>query len=77
MTAGPAEIVGRWSHPMLRAEGTALLSAHQAIVKGVLESELEIDAIVGPRQVPFEPIFQMLEDRSFLLILLYELPYFL
>lgn len=64
MTVGPAEIVGRWSHPMLRAEGTALLSAHQAIVKGVLESELEIDAIVGPRQVPFEPIFQMLEDPA-------------
>jgi len=62
MTAGPAEITGRWNHPLLRAEGTALLSAHQAIVKGVVESELEVDAVVGPRQVPFEPVFAMLGD---------------
>jgi hypothetical protein len=59
-----AEIAGHWSHPLLRADGHALLSAHQAIVKGVLESELEIDAIVGPRQVPFEPVFQMLSEPA-------------
>ena len=59
-----AEIAGHWSHPLLRADGHALLSAHQAIVKGVLESELEIDAIVGPRQVPFEPVFQMLAEPA-------------
>ncbi len=59
-----ADIAGHWSHPLLRADGHALLSAHQAIVKGVLESELEIDAIVGPRQVPFEPVFQMLAEPA-------------
>ena len=62
MTAVSPEIGGRWNHPLLRAEGTAFLSAHQAIVKGVLESELEVDMVVGPRQVPFEPVFGMLQD---------------
>jgi Pyruvate/2-oxoacid:ferredoxin oxidoreductase gamma subunit len=59
-----AAIAGPWSHPLLRAEGTALLTAHQAIVKGALESELAVDAIVAPRQVPFEPVFDMLADPS-------------
>jgi len=26
-----------WSHPLLRAEGSALLSAHQAILKGAVQ----------------------------------------
>ncbi len=64
MTSASVEVVTNWNHPLLRAEGTALLSAHQAIVKGVLESEIEIDSIVAPRQVPFEPIFSMLPDPS-------------
>ncbi|MFM8640341.1 MAG: hypothetical protein ACKOEL_06870 [Planctomycetota bacterium] len=64
MTASPAELVGRWNHPLIRAEGTALLSAHQAIVKGVLESELAVDAVVGPRQVPFEPVLAMQGDAA-------------
>ena len=64
MTASPSMLPGQWNPPLLRAEGTALLSAHQAIVKGALESELAVDAIVAPRQVPFEPVFALLSDPS-------------
>jgi Pyruvate/2-oxoacid:ferredoxin oxidoreductase gamma subunit len=52
-----------WSHPLLRAEGSALLSAHQAILKGVLESELAVDAVLCPRTVPFEPVLSMLAEE--------------
>ena len=62
MSPANGETAALWSNPLLRAEGTALLSAHQAILKGALESELEVDAIVGPRQVPFEPVFGLLAD---------------
>ncbi|MFO0782267.1 MAG: hypothetical protein U0636_01100 [Phycisphaerales bacterium] len=58
------EVVANWSHPLLRADGTALLSAHEAILKGALESELEIDAIFAPRRVPFEPMFSMLAEPA-------------
>jgi Pyruvate/2-oxoacid:ferredoxin oxidoreductase gamma subunit len=58
------DYVANWSHPLLRADGTALLSAHEAILKGALESELEYDAIYAPRRVPFEPIFDMLPDPA-------------
>ena len=64
MSPANGETAALWSNPLLRAEGTALLSAHQAILKGALESELEVDAIVGPRQVPFEPVFGLLDDPN-------------
>lgn len=63
MTQAPVPAVANWNHPLLRGEGTALLSAHQAILKGVLESELEVDEVLAPRQVPFEPIFEMLGEE--------------
>jgi Pyruvate/2-oxoacid:ferredoxin oxidoreductase gamma subunit len=58
------EAVANWNHPLLRADGTALLSAHEALLKGALESELEIDAIYAPRRVPFEPIFTLMADPA-------------
>ncbi|MFO0962966.1 MAG: hypothetical protein U0625_08685 [Phycisphaerales bacterium] len=64
MSSASAEFVANWSHPLLRAEGTALMSAHQAILKGVLESEIEIDLVIAPRQVPFEPVFTMLDEPA-------------
>ena len=51
VTASPSILPGQWNPPLLRAEGTALLTAHQAIVKGALESELAVDAIVAPRPI--------------------------
>jgi Pyruvate/2-oxoacid:ferredoxin oxidoreductase gamma subunit len=64
VTASPSILPGQWNPPLLRAEGTALLTAHQAIVKGALESELAVDAIVAPRQVPFEPVFALRSDPA-------------
>jgi Pyruvate/2-oxoacid:ferredoxin oxidoreductase gamma subunit len=49
---------------LVRHEGLCYLSAFEAMVKGALESELEIAIMSGPRQGAFSPIFEMSESPA-------------
>lgn len=42
-----------------RSEGRALLSAHEAIIKGALEAETPVHLIVGPRGGSFAEVFRI------------------
>jgi len=49
---------------MTQFEGTALLSAPEAILKGVLESEMETAILAGPRRSGFRSIFDVATDAQ-------------
>jgi hypothetical protein len=45
-------------------EGRRLLTAQGALVKGALESELEIGVIAGPQTAPFVTLFEIPADEQ-------------
>ncbi len=49
---------------LARAEGRDLYLATDAILKGVLESEVPVGRLVGPPRPPFLPLFRRLEEPS-------------
>ena len=58
-----------WSPPLARADGFALCTAAEAILKGFLETELDVHLIVGVRRAPFDGVFRAAELESNQLIL--------
>ena len=53
--------VTQWSPPLARVDGSALCTAAEALLKGFLETELDVHVIYGVRRVPFETVFRAAE----------------
>lgn len=53
-----------WTPALARVDGEVLTSAFEAMVKGALESEVEIRALHAPRRAPFEPVFRLLAEEA-------------
>lgn len=58
-----------WMIPLGRADGHALCTASEALLKGFLESEFDVHLIVGVRRAPFEGVFEAAESEAPQLIL--------
>ncbi len=56
--------VTQWSPPLSRVDGSALCTAAEALLKGFLETELDVHAIFGVRRAPFETVFRTAELES-------------
>ncbi len=54
----------KWSAPLARADGHALCTAAEALLKGFLETELDVHAIIGVRRSPFDGVFRTAEIES-------------
>jgi hypothetical protein len=53
-----------WTPPVARAEGFALFTALEALLKGSLECEQDVHVLLGPRRQPFEPVFRAAESSE-------------
>ncbi|MSR69516.1 MAG: hypothetical protein EXS17_04140 [Phycisphaerales bacterium] len=68
MDASPTALP-TWTIPLGRVDGRALCTASEALLKGFLETELDVNLIVGVRRVPFEGVFDAVESELPQLIL--------
>lgn len=59
----------KWSPPLARVDGFALCTAAEALLKGFLETELDVHAIFGVRRPPFDGVFRTVELEANQLIL--------
>ncbi len=59
-----AESAWRDASPLARVDGPVPLTAAEAILKGVLESELPFHRLIGPPRPPFLPIFRRAAESS-------------
>lgn len=59
----------QWSPPLARVDGSALCTAAEALLKGFLETELDVHVIFGVRRAPFDTIFRAAELEANELIL--------
>lgn len=64
-----AEAAWRDASPLARVDGPVPLTAAEAILKGVLESELPFHRLIGPARPPFLPIFRRAAEESAALLL--------
>ncbi len=64
-----APLLPTWTIPLGRADGYALCTASEALLKGFLETELDVSLIVGARRGPFEGVFECAEGAQQQLIL--------
>ena len=61
--------VTQWSPPLARVDGSALCTAAEALLKGFLETELDVHVIFGVRRAPFDGLFRAAELEANELIL--------
>ncbi len=59
----------QWSPPLARVDGFALCTAAEALLKGFLETELDVHVIFGVRRSPFDVVFRAAEQEASQLIL--------
>ena len=58
-----------WTAPLARVDGFALCTAAEALLKGFLETELDVSAIFGVRCAPFDAVFRAAESDESQLVL--------
>jgi Pyruvate/2-oxoacid:ferredoxin oxidoreductase gamma subunit len=58
------DAAGDISTPLDRHEGYALLSATQALLKGLLESDAPVTLVAGPRREPFADLFRIGQEDA-------------
>ncbi|MSR43928.1 MAG: hypothetical protein EXS15_01010 [Phycisphaerales bacterium] len=58
-----------WTAPLARVDGSALCTAAEALLKGFLETELDVSVLFGVRRSPFDALFRVAELESNKLVL--------
>ena len=58
-----------WTIPIARVDGHALCTASEVLIKGFLETELDVHLIVGVKRPPFEGVFEEAESEASQLVL--------
>lgn len=58
-----------WTIPLGRVDGHALCTASEGLLKGFLETELDVSLVVGARRAPFEGIFECAQGAEQQIIL--------